>query len=296
MGIKLSLSNLLLFIGCLNLISCNHLFFQPTKTVYTTPENFKLHSEDRFFLNRDGVKNHILIVKAVHTSALPNLGKVFYFHGNGQNVSSHFLFTKFLADFGFEIHAYEFRGYGKSSGSPNRAQIIQDITEYLLAQCEGKSAYQYIYAQSLGGSLLASVLKKLPVDKQRCFEGLAIEGAFGSYRGMAQAALAKFWLTYPLQIPLSLLISDSFSPSETEGEITIDTMHLHSRRDPVVDFDQGLVLGRAVGNPPLWIFEDPFHLGHVSEYFPDRIIKFLTTFCQLGSINVGCMERLQMQP
>jgi hypothetical protein len=46
------------------------------------------------------------------------------------------------------------------------------------------------------------------------------ESTFASYRGIAREKLANFWLTWPLQVPLSWAVDDDYSPVDAIGRVS----------------------------------------------------------------------------
>jgi fermentation-respiration switch protein FrsA (DUF1100 family) len=56
----------------------------------------------------------------------PAKGTVVHLHGNAQNMSAHFSFTSWLPQAGFNLLIFDYRGYGKSGGTPSRAGLVLD--------------------------------------------------------------------------------------------------------------------------------------------------------------------------
>jgi hypothetical protein len=72
---------------------CNSLYFQPTRRLYATPDEFKLNYEAVRFRSQDGT---VLTGFFLHASTTPARGAVIQFHGNGENMTSHFLYSAWL--------------------------------------------------------------------------------------------------------------------------------------------------------------------------------------------------------
>ena len=80
---------------------------------------------------------------------------------------------------------------------------------------------------------------------------------------MARAKLAGVWLSWPLQWPLSFLVSDHLSPRDHAARVTIPVLDFHSKGDPVVPYALGRELFDSLGaKDKKWIAVDPpSHIG-----------------------------------
>jgi alpha-beta hydrolase superfamily lysophospholipase len=53
-------------------------------------------------------------------------GSVLFLHGNAENISTHFANVAWLAKSGFAVLVFDYRGYGRSAGSPDLDGLHQD--------------------------------------------------------------------------------------------------------------------------------------------------------------------------
>lgn len=109
----------LFLIGC---VRVNQMFYYPDRTVYATPADSGLHFEEVVFLSRDGTELSGWFIPAVGEAQ----GTILHLHGNAENMTSHFGFVNWLPAAGFNLFVFDYRGYGKSAGSPNRAGVYED--------------------------------------------------------------------------------------------------------------------------------------------------------------------------
>jgi fermentation-respiration switch protein FrsA (DUF1100 family) len=259
---------------CCFLYGCNHLFYFPERVEYLTPEKVKLKYEDHFFPSGEE-KLHMWKIPAASSE---RLGKILHFHGNAQNISTHFLFSAWMARFGFDVYIFDYRGYGKSSGKPEREGLVDDgkaAIEYVAALDQKNF---YILAQSLGGAVaVPAVALSDQTDKIRA---LVLDSTFGSYRMMAQDKIANFWLTWPLQWPLSFLVSDEFSPNDYIESLQMPVLFVHGTGDYVVPYEMGQDLFNRLktNKKDFWSIEGAPHTWFLSEE-SDKHIQFLEYLC-----------------
>ncbi len=95
---------------------------------------------------------------------------------------------------------------------------VDSALRTLLARPDVNPDRIVVFGQSLGGAIAIYNIAHSPY--RRHIRGLAVESAFASYRGIAREKLAAFWLTWPLQYPLSWLVSDRYSPAGAVADIS----------------------------------------------------------------------------
>lgn len=210
----------------------------------------------------DGIELHAWLI---HSKNKKPIATVIQFHGNGENMSSHFLSLAWLTHFNIDVLTFDYRGYGESTGSPNRAGLIQDgvaVVEW--AQKNARCKKLFLVGQSLGGAV--SVLTYVQ-NKPKQVEALILESTFASYREITRKKLNQFWLTWPLQWPLSFLVSDELSPIDVIKDVNKPLVFLHSETDPVVPYASGMLLYEAA-NTPKELWKIPWG-GHLSAFVTD---------------------------
>jgi len=241
-------------------------------------------------------KNKIHIWRIPSKTRLP-FGSLIHFHGNAQNMSAHFLFSFWIHYFGFDLILFDYSGYGKSEGSPSRQQSILDglaVTRWASEDLED-SRPLFILGQSLGGAIAVSVLTSegSRFKDSNPVQAMVLDSTFASYRSLARKKLSEFWLTWPLQFPLSFLISDNFSPADSMEKLNIPVLAFHSNQDPVVPFGEGMSLYKGLGKPPqIEILEKQGHtlaLAVKDTVWREKLIKFL---CEHTQSRQSCLGHL----
>ena len=235
---------------------CEHLFYYPDAKVYSTPAKFDLAFEPVVFAGKDGTRLTGWFLPAAGEAK----GTIVHCHGNAQNMTSHWLFVEFLPRKQFNLFVFDYRGYGKSDGSPTRAGTVEDAqaaVDYVLSRKDVDPERVALFGQSLGGAIAVVVAAK---DER--VKGLVIESAFSSYQSEAAHALRGNPLTYLFSWPLSrLLIRSGNDPVDAIGSISPrPTLIIHGTADRVVPSEMGRELAEAAGDPKaLWIVDGAGH-------------------------------------
>ena len=224
------------FLITLPLIACNSLFYQPDKLNYSLPQEISPSFEE--FRVPVGSQTETLHVWSFRPKTAP-LGTILHFHGNAQNMSSHVWFVAWLVDAGYEVVTFDYRGYGASTGSATRQNTVEDGEAMIRWLAKRQSTEPFvIVAQSLGGAIAYSALAKL--NGPNPVRALIIESSFSSYRRLARLKLASFFLTWPLQWPLSYLVDDDLSPESLAWQNPVSILFIHGTADRVVPYSAGV--------------------------------------------------------
>jgi fermentation-respiration switch protein FrsA (DUF1100 family) len=257
------------------LAGCNGMFFFPYRAQVLSPDELDLKYEDLYFPARDGTRLHAWFLPAEPRAQ----GTILFLHGNAENISTHIMSVRWLPAQGFNVFLPDYRGYGASAGEPTVAGVQDDVDSALrtlLSRPDVNPDRIVVFGQSLGGAIAIYNIAHSPY--RRHIRGLAVESAFASYRGIAREKLAAFWLTWPLQYPLSWLVSDQYSPARAVGDISpIPLLIIQGDRDPIVPVGHGRRLFELAREPKqLWIVPGG---GHIQAFqlqgYRDRFVAWL---------------------
>jgi hypothetical protein len=246
----------------LALAGCTGLIFHPMRELVLTPDQIGLDYQEVEFEAADGVRLHGWFLPA----RTPRRGSILFLHGNAENISTHIASVAWLPAQGFDVLLFDYRGYGRSEGSPSLAGLQLDFEAALatlLARPEIDPERIVVFGQSLGASLAITALAASP--RRRQVHALVIEGAFTSFRELAREKLGGFWLTWPLQVPLGLTIDDHYRPIDAIGELApMPILIVHGEEDGVVPPHHALALYEAARRPKtLWLVPGA---GHISAF------------------------------
>jgi len=230
--------SLLLLVLLSYLQACSSFYYHPQKLHYSNPQiHFKKNYIENIITSGENLLNTWLIpAKGQKEKKL-----IVQFHGNAENMSTHYYSLLWLTDFEFSLLTFDYSGYGKSSGTPNPKQLRQDgisILDYALKLFqEGGYSKLIVIGQSIGGAVAADALAHWKgKDKVNLF---VIESSFSSYSRMAMDLLQRSWITY-LFSPLGYLIVDTqTNPDKSLAQLTIPKLVIHGKNDPVIPLGEG---------------------------------------------------------
>ena len=158
---------------------------------------------------------------------------IFYFHGAGGNISSYAPILLPLLKDNFQIVLVDFRGYGKSTGTPTHKNIAEDgekIFNFLSQKIGIKDTKKIIYGASIGTQIASHLAK----DHEAEITGLILEGTISSF-GEIAAVYAPQYKDY--------LENNFVSPYSAKEDITkickIPKLFIHSKEDKDVPYAQG---------------------------------------------------------
>lgn len=226
----------------------NQLFYFPTHDEPSNPAEWGLKYEVIKFNSSDGTPLHGWFIPAKNKTPKAAKATVVFSHGNAGSVSYHLGFCAWLAETGYNVMLYDYRGFGKSGGKLDRRGMINDVKaafSYIRKRPDIDTTRLISYGHSLGGAKSITALGENPV-KGLC--AIVIDGTFASYQAMAEA--------FGGQLGASL-VSDELAPKDFISKLPpIPLLVVHGTKDEVVPFAQGKQLFRAAGEPKT-LFEVP---------------------------------------
>ncbi|MEQ6341287.1 MAG: alpha/beta hydrolase [Gammaproteobacteria bacterium] len=249
----------LFFLLLPSLAGCTGLFFHPMQQHVRTPDQIGLNYRDVSFTSHDNMPLHGWWLPAQGTAR----GTVVFFHGNAENISTHIGAVHWLPKEGFNVFLPDYRGYGASRGTPEIKGLHADAESALDAVAEMPEARDtplIVLGQSLGGAVATYTVAH---SRHRSrIKALIVESAFSSYRDITREKLAGFWMTWPLQYPLSWTINDDYSPVNTVARVTpIPILLVYGDRDRIVPLSHGQRLYNVAADPKtLWVVPGSGHI------------------------------------
>lgn len=278
-------------ITLLSLSGCESLFFWPTHRIVPSPEVLKFEKQDRFITAPDGILLHAWQLPAKGEKR----GRIYFLHGNAQNISYHVANVYWLAEHGWEITLIDYRGYGRSVGEPDFTSVQEDALagyQELINQ-RSDNLPIIVWGQSLGAAIAVNMTANLPPSIRP--QGLIIDSSFSSHRRIMQEVLGKSWLTWLVQYPLSWSISNAYAPEQSIARIKlVPTLIVHSENDPLISASHAKDLYELAHDPKqLWLSEEP---GHITIWddanWRKRLLCQLTSWPELHSADQACPESI----
>ncbi len=184
-----------------------------------------------------------------------------YSHGNAEDLGDILPTLEALQQAGFAVFAYDYRGYGLSTGTPSVKGACTDIlTAYRhLTTTLGVPARQIVlYGRSVGGGPSVQLAAAQPVG------GVILQSTFTS--------------TFVLVTKVPILPFDRFRNLALIDRIGCPLLVMHGRRDGVVPFSHGLKLYARAAAPKrsLWL-DDVGHNsfpGHCEQQYWSALAEF----------------------
>lgn len=259
---------------------CTALFFYPDKRQYINPNLLYYKREDIFFETTDKVKLH-----GWFFPSKDNKATIIFLHGNAENIGTHVNSVLWLIEEGYNVFAFDYRGYGKSDGIPTVLGVHVDAEsaiEYILKK-DGINKNIIIFGQSLGGAIaITTVANSNFKDK---IKGIIVESSFAGYRSVAKDKISDFWFKKILGYPLIFLINDDFSPEYYVEQISpIPILFLHGCDDKIVFcYHSKTLFDKAKEPKKIIIKEDAQHIN-VSRR--DDVRKEILSFLNMALKNM----------
>jgi pimeloyl-ACP methyl ester carboxylesterase len=125
----------------------NALVYHPEQQLRAMPAEAHVPFDEVWLTSEDGVRLHAWHVHAAAARAL-----VVVCHGNAGNISHRLRLADALAREGLDTLLFDYRGYGRSAGSPSEEGLYRD-GEAARRWAEGKGLPVVLYGESLGGAV-----------------------------------------------------------------------------------------------------------------------------------------------
>ncbi len=201
-----------------------------------TPE--EISPEDAYFQAADGTQLHGWYLE--HPDAV---GTALYCHGNSGNVAIHSEILRQFRDLHrLNILVFDYRGYGRSEGSPNEAGLLQDARAaraWLAQRTAVPESEIILIGRSLGGGVAVQLAA---ADGCR---GLVVERSFTSLPDVA--AHVSPWMM------ARLVMRNQFRSREAIPNYHGPLLVLHGTEDDLIPYTQGVELFEAANEPKRFV-------------------------------------------
>ena len=257
------------------LAGCTNVFFQPARQHFHTPAEAGVDYRDVALTASDGTKLHAWLLPAVGQPR----GVVVFLHGNAENISTHIASVLWLPARGYHVLAPDYRGYGRSAGTPTVAGVLDDVdttVRYAVDPARFGGLPVVLFGQSLGGAL--AIVHAGESKHRGGLAGVVADSAFAGFRDIAREKLRLSALTGWLAWPAGWLVDDSARPLAAVARIApLPLLLFHGDRDAVVPVEHSRRLFDAAREPKtLWIVPGAGHTAALrSVEWRDRLVQFL---------------------
>jgi fermentation-respiration switch protein FrsA (DUF1100 family) len=228
-----NLLNLLLVVGVIYGAFALYVFIMQPRLLYypdmpgreleATPTAVGLAYEDVALQTSDGVRLHAWFIPMDQPRAT-----VLFCHGNAGNISHRLDSIRLLHALGLQVLILDYRGYGKSEGSPSEAGTYRDVDaawHYLLDVRGIHTGEIIIFGRSLGAAVAADLASRTTPA------AVILESGFTSVADIAAGL-------YPW-LPVRLLSRYRYNNLDKVVLISAPLLVVHSRQDEIIPFSHG---------------------------------------------------------
>ena len=211
--------------------------YHPKKEWVETPTAKGLEFQELTFGSSDDAS-----ISAWYIPAKTAKGTILFCHGNARNMSSDMDAIEMFHQDGFNVLAFDYRGYGKSTGHPTEQGTYEDAQkawDWLTRSKKEQPSRIIICGRSLGAAIAAHLAAGNPP------KALILEAAFTSLPEAGQD-------NYPY-FPVKLLSKYRYNTLEALKQVRCPVLVVHSRDDKVVPFSHGKKLYEAARGPKTFV-------------------------------------------
>jgi fermentation-respiration switch protein FrsA (DUF1100 family) len=218
--------------------------YYPDADLVGDPADYGLAFDDVSFTADDGVRLHGWFVPCESDVSW------LWFHGNAGNVSGRLENLRLLHDeLGVNVFLIDYRGYGRSEGSPSEDGTYRDADAalaYLLSRPDVDPERIVYFGRSLGAGVAVELATRRPPY------ALILESPVPSIQDMVRHHY-RF-------LPIGWLIRTKYDSLSKIGSVRVPLLVLHGDRDEVVPFKGGQKLFEAANEPKrFYTIEDAGH-------------------------------------
>jgi hypothetical protein len=231
---------------------------------FPSPHLYGQNVEEVWLTTRDNVR--------LNAWYLPNPASekvLLWFHGNAENIGYGLEHLEFYSRLAVNVLAVDYRGYGKSEGTPGEAGVYRDAEaayDYLIQARHIQPKNIVVFGHSLGGAVA------IDLASRRESGGLIVQSSFTSVKDMARRAS---------RIPLFEYIPKSqFDSLAKIRRVQAPILIVHGTRDETVPFSMGQRLFAAAPEPKCFFPIERAGHNDVTEIGGDELVVCLKSFLE----------------
>jgi uncharacterized protein len=256
---------LFLAVLLIRLLENRFIYFPPRYPEgFSPPERYGLCVEDVWLTTEDRVR--------LNAWFLPNPSSpkvLLWFHGNAENIGYDLSLLEVYSRLGIGVFAPDYRGYGRSEGSPDEAGIYRDATaayDYLVGERGVQPEDILVFGHSLGGAVAVDL-----AARRRC-GALIVQNSFTTARDMARRVF---------RIPgFEYVIKSRFDSLRKIAQVQAPILIVHGTRDEVVPFFMGRRLFEAALEAKLFLAVEGAGHNDILEVGGQSYLEHLRAFIE----------------
>lgn len=254
------------------LAGCNRFYYVPSKKTFGDPAQHGFAYADYHFPSASGNTLHGRFFS--RKEGTPRKGLWVFFHGSGRNLTGSYSMYAWVMGAGWDYFIFDYSGYGRSGGKPNRESVFRDglaaldfALDSLPTSSEGKLV---LSGESLGGAaLLASAQAWERKDRASL---IFVDCTFPTYQKAGRALMAERFYSWPLQFMVPWVGDDAHSPEPGMGRLAgIPILITHCRDDRKIPIRLGRELHSIASEPKrFWDLGPCAHTQGFTDRFPEN--------------------------
>ncbi len=247
-------------VGYLKLNERAFIFYPAERSVAAPASRFELREKRVSYPSTDGVTLSAWIVPAA--AAVSSDLWLLICHGNLGSIGygGRPEFYASMRDLGINLLAFDYRGFGESSGAPDERGLYDDATasyQYLIRSLGVPPERLVLFGHSLGSGVAIELASRVPAA------GLIVEGAYTSVVDRGQEL-------YPF-FPIRLIATQRFPSFDRIRLVDMPKLFLHSPDDRVIPYAHGRRLFEAARAPKQFV---DVRGGHDDAYRIDKAVYY----------------------
>lgn len=179
--------------------------------------------QDVWFESEDGIR-----LFGWYVEARDSQGVLLWCHGNAGNIIHRLENLAELYRVGISVFLFDYRGYGRSQGTPSEEGVYQDAlaaAEYLVRSKRVKPERLVLFGRSLGAAVAAEV-----ASRQKA-AGLILESAFPSVESVARA--------HYFGLPMHWFLGARFRLIDRLPKLSLPLLVIHGDQDEIIPIELG---------------------------------------------------------
>jgi uncharacterized protein len=225
-----------------DLVACTHpvrrLVFQPHKIQSIPPFPEEVPGLERFYIKTDQGDVEGWLFRGNDVDSLHPGPAILMAHGNRELIDFYLGRAQGYQRLGYTVLLGEYRGYGRSAGSPSRKRIASDFKQFYdcLVSLPMVDAKRIVFhGRSLGGSVLSELAR------HRRPAAIIVESTFTSIKAMAYGAP-------------DFLLSDRYDTVSALADYRSPILIIHGTEDDVVPVRHAFEMKRSVPTAELILY------------------------------------------
>ena len=240
------------------------MFYKPSRE-FEDMSDFDFH--EKSIIVEEGVTIYTYFFESISPKA-----NIFLVHGNGGNVSTYKSMIKTLVSGNYNVYTVDWRGYGKSTGTPEYKGVLKDTEiafDDFISQFEDDSLKIIVYGMSLGGQIAT----KLASGRLHNIDALILDGSLSSAQNLAIDFMPAEFIRNNMRKNVEMFNQDYVAEEDIKKITSIPKLIIHSEVDKIVKFYHGERLFENAPEPKFFWKTNTHHIKTLEELPEDAINK-----------------------